>query len=124
MVDFRSRSELDQANRKLDAEQADYKRMYQEVLAENQAFRAKLDEITASHGQLQAQFADLLDQFQALKIATNQRGDDLLTTARNMEDMVTTAYTQQGEMLECFRSDIAGRLGTAKASLGDLDRSD
>lgn len=121
MVDFRSRGERDSAQVAAGNEQADYKQMYQQVLAENQAFRAKLDEITTGHGELQAQFADLLGQFEALKAASQKRGDDLLDIAQNMERMVATAYEQQGEVLDRFRTDITTRLGAAKSSLDDLD---
>ena len=95
--------------------------MYQQVLAENEAFRAKLNQITASHGELQAQFADLLSQFQDLKTASQQRSDDLLKMAQNMEDMVSTAYEQQGQLMERFRADIAQRLGGARNSVQDLN---
>lgn len=121
MVDFRSRGERDQASQRVANEQADYQRMYQEVLAENQAFRVKLDQITASHGELQAQFADLLGQFEALKASSQERADDLLRIAKNMEEMVATAYEQQGEVLTRFKADITGRLGAAKSSLGELE---
>ncbi len=121
MVDFRSRDERDKADQRVTAEQSDYQRMYQQVLAENETLRAKLDQITANHGELQAQFADLLQQFETLKTSTNQRSDDLLAVARNMEHMVATAYEQQGEVLSRFKTDIAGRLSAAKSSLGELE---
>jgi len=120
-MDFRSRGEREQAAHNIASEQADYKRMYQDVLAENQAFRSKLDEITASHGELQARFSDLLAQFEALKSASQSRGDDLLKIARNMEEMVSTAYEQQGQLLSRYQDDLTRRLGSARASLGDLE---
>lgn len=121
VMDFRSRGERDREAQRASSEQADYKRMYQEVLAENQAFRTKLDEITASHGELQARFADLLGQFDALKSASQARSDDLLKIARNMEEMVSTAYEQQGQLLSRYQDDLTRRLGSARASLGDLE---
>ena len=121
MVDFRSRSERDRETQQATSEQADYRQMYQQVLAENRALHGKLDQITASHGQLQAQFADLLGQFEDLKTASSARADDLLKIGRNMENMVATAYEQQGEVMARFKADITGRLGAAKASLSDLD---
>lgn len=120
-MDFRSRGERDREAQKSASEQADYRRMYQQVLTENQALHGKLDQITANHGELQAQFADLLGQFEASKISSTKRSDDLLEIARNMEEMVATAYEQQGEVLTRFKTDIAGRLGAAKASLGELE---
>ncbi|MDJ0627629.1 MAG: hypothetical protein QNJ44_05170 [Rhodobacter sp.] len=120
-MDFRGRYEKDRDERQVAAEQSDYKRMYERVLAENEAFRAKLDQITASHGELQAQFADLLGQFEALKASSQQRAEDLLKIAHNMEEMVATAHEQQGEVLTRFKADITGRLGAAKASLGELE---
>lgn len=123
-MDFRGRYEKDRDGRQAVAEQADYQSMYQQVLTENEAYRAKLDQITASHGELQAQMADLLGQFKALKSSSQNRAEDLVKIARNMENMVATAYEQQGEVLTRFKADITGRLGAAKASLGDLeDRS-
>lgn len=121
MMDFRSRSERDREAQQGASEQADYQRMYQQVMAENQVLHGKLDQITASHGELQAQFADLLSQFEALKVSSSKRSDDLLQIAGNMENMVAAAYEQQGEVLTRFKTDIAGRLGAAKSSLGELE---
>jgi dynactin complex subunit len=92
MVDFRSKAERAQADRAVQADQADYKRLHDLAMAENRALHGKLDQITANHGALQAQFADLLNQFETLKTASTKRSDDLLEMARNMEDMVATAY--------------------------------
>lgn len=116
-MDFRGRYEKDRDERAEAAQQSDYKKMYHAVLAENEAFRAKLGEITSSHGELQAQMADLLTQFELLKSANNQRAQDLLQIAQNMETMVATAYEQQSDVLTRFKADIAGRLGAAKAEL-------
>ena len=125
MVDFRSREEqkmaAHRAARETSDEQSDYKRMYQTVLRENQAFRTKLDEITSSHGELQARFADLLSQFEALKSSTQTRSDDLLKIARNMETMVATAYEQQGDLLSKYKDDLTRRLGVARAGVDDLE---
>ena len=121
MVDFRSKSERQRDQAAAARQQSDYQRMYEGVLAENESLRAKLDQITAIHGELQAQFADLLVQFDALKASSQDRADDLLKIAKNMEAMVATAYEQQGEVLERFRTDIAGRLGKARSSLGELE---
>ena len=121
MVDFRSRGERDREDQRAAEQQADYQRMYQEVLAENQAFRTKLDEITASHGELQAQFADLLSQFEALKASTQDRSDEFLEVAKNMENMVATAYEQQGDLLSRYKDDLTRRLDVARTSVDDLD---
>ncbi|MGB0900976.1 hypothetical protein [Halocynthiibacter sp.] len=116
-MDFRGRYEKDRDERVSAAQNQNYKQMYQQVLAENEAFRAKLGEITASHGELQAQMADLLTQFELLKSTNNQRAADLLQISQNMEAMVATAYEQQSDVLTRFKADIAGRLGAAKAEL-------
>jgi len=119
-MDFRSRAERDWETQAATSEQSDYKRMYEQVLAENQTFRAKLDEIATSHGELQAQFADLLGQFESLKTTSQDRSDDLLKVARNMEEMVTTAYKQQGDLLSKYKDDLTRRLGVARSSVDDL----
>lgn len=121
MVDFRSRSEREKENQRNVAEQTDYQHMYNQVLVENQAFRAKLDEITSCHGELQAQFSDLLTQFEALKTSSHERSNDLLKMAQNMETMVATAYEQQGALMDRFRADLNQRLGEAKGGLSRLD---
>lgn len=121
MVDFRSRSERDIEKRQVASEQADYKRMHDQVMAENRALHAKLDQITASHGELQARFSDLLTQFETQNADSNKRAEDLLKMAKNMEDMVATAYEKQGALMDKFRADFSQRLGDAKNSLNGFE---
>ena len=120
-MDFRSQLEKNRDHKASNQTQTDYKHMYEQVLAENQDFRAKLNDITSSHGELQARFADLLSQFEALKQSTQTRGDELLKMARNMEEMVATAYQQQGDLLTKYKDDLTRRLGQARSNVDGLN---
>ena len=119
MTDFRGKAERDQATASAWAEQMEYKQEFERVRRENRQLHEKLDKITRDHGELQAQFNDLLSQFRALRSDNKDRADELLKMAKNLETMVSQAYEKQGNLMDRFRADLSVRLSGAKSGLTD-----
>ena len=46
---------------------------------------------------------------------------EFLEVAKNMENMVATAYEQQGDLLSRYKDDLTRRLDVARTSVDDLD---
>jgi len=117
-MDFRGKSERQAETAKAWAEEMDYKREFERVRDENAKLHGKLDKITENHGELQAQFNDLLTRFRAVKAENEGYAADLLKIAKNIETMVGDAYQKQGDLMNRFRADLSKRLSDAKATVG------
>lgn len=128
MPDFRSRQERnrdqDSAHDARSQEQADYKRMYETVLAENRELHGKLSSMEASFGEALAEFETVKGQFAALEIKMKERSGELLQVGENMQTMVASGYEQQTDLMERFRADISQRLTAAKTQSPNLIKND
>ena len=116
-MDFRSKSERSRDAQTARSVQADYKREFERVRNENAQLHEKLDAITKNHGELQAQFNDLISQFKGLRAENTERAEDSLKIAKNMEAMVQEAYQKQGDLMDRFRADLSKRLSDARQSV-------
>lgn len=122
MPDFRSRQERESAHRGTQAEQADYKRMYEQVMAENAAFRSQLDKISADHHALQQQMQSVFKAFDTHRQSVGKQIEDMQRLSRAVEDMVTNSYQQNQRLMEKYQTDISDRLASLRqqAHLEDL----
>ena len=113
MVDFRSPAEKRAARQHEQNIEADYKKMYQEVLAENQAYRDRLISIETDHAELHAKFAELLTAFEEHKATVAKHTSDMLQSGAAIQDMVASSYEKNQALMEYYRTDIDRRLASA-----------
>lgn len=121
MVDFRSSAERDAdestARNNRNQEQADYKRMYETVLAENRALDSKFNALEAKFGDVVGHFETVQSQFAALQNQMKERSDELFQMSETMQEMVESGYKQQTDLMERFRGDISQRLTKAQEKM-------
>lgn len=124
MVDFRSSDERDTDRHKAKQEQADYKRMYDQVLAENRDLHSQLSGIEAKFGSIVAEFESLRGKFAHLETQMKERSEELFQMSETMQNMVASGYEQQTDLMERFRADISQRLTKAAEQTPKLTNSD
>jgi len=114
MPDFRSQQEKRADRDRAATEQTDYKRMYEAVLAENRELNGKF---TALESRLDGKLGEVVADFEALKNRfaeqerqTGERAKELLTMSETMQEMVSSGFEQQTDLMERFRADISQRL--------------
>ena len=124
MIDFRSADERDAERFHAQAQQADYKRQYENVLAENRELQAKLSGIEGKFGDIVAEFETLKGQFSALETQMVERSAELLRMSEAMQEMVANGYQQQTDLMERFRGDISQRLTKASEATPGIEHKD
>ena len=118
-IDFRGKREREADLHRAQQEEADYKQMYAQVVADNTALHAKLDQINADRQALETRFAEVLDAFAQHREETQRYLDDLRGINQTIEDMVRTSYQQNQELMERYRADLSQRLERTRDSLAD-----
>ena len=118
--DFRGKHEREADQRRAQQEQADYKKMYAQVVEDNAALHAKLDQINADRQALEERFSAVLETFAAHREETKGYLDDLRGINQTIEDMVRTSYQQNQELMERYRADLSQRLDSARGNLPTL----
>jgi len=115
MPDFRSSSEKASDRQRRDAEQADYKRMYETVLADNKAILQRMGDLDAKYADALALVKQVQGRFEQLSREMNQKAEEMRDMGEQMHQTVSTGYSQQSELMDRFRVDISKRLEAAQS---------
>lgn len=109
-MDFRSEQEKQNDVQRVQAEQSDYRQMYQTVLADNNRLHDQLEQVSANHAALQTRMSEMLQAFEDHRQAVHKQNEDMLQLSRSIEEMVTHSYQKNQTLLEQYRTDINQRL--------------
>lgn len=122
-MDFRGKYE-----RQADADAArkqnqDYRRMYEQILADNADLKARLDQVHADYLAAQQQVSDVMAAFEEHKASVAKQLEGQTKVSKAVEDMVTSSYQTNQQLMERYRADLSQRLERAGAQLPSGDSS-